>query len=186
MAVSKSIDEKYSAPPAPTEPHILTNCPLLIFYSFRFITLFASGANGGDKFDLRTLRAVRVLRPLKLVSGIPSMYCTGKAVHSVDTFNLFRLLHIITLIPFLLGLVLVLIWTFQKSFWWRLPKYFSVWKSYIFQECQCCLMTSKSQNCLSKFGPEYHKNCILHVRPWWSRFIRTRTYGTPKTWTLIF
>lgn len=26
----------------------------------------------GSDFDLRTLRAVRVLRPLKLVSGIPS------------------------------------------------------------------------------------------------------------------
>ena len=33
--------------------------------------------SGGDKsegVDLRTLRAVRVLRPLKLVSGIPSMF----------------------------------------------------------------------------------------------------------------
>lgn len=28
----------------------------------------------GSDFDLRTLRAVRVLRPLKLVSGIPSEY----------------------------------------------------------------------------------------------------------------
>ncbi len=35
-----------------------------------FITIFIS--NGGNNFDLRTLRAVRVLRPLKLVSGIPS------------------------------------------------------------------------------------------------------------------
>lgn len=38
---------------------------------FRFITIFASGG-GGSGFDLRTLRAVRVLRPLKLVSGVPS------------------------------------------------------------------------------------------------------------------
>lgn len=29
-------------------------------------------AKVGSDFDLRTLRAVRVLRPLKLVSGIPS------------------------------------------------------------------------------------------------------------------
>ena len=29
-------------------------------------------ATVGTDFDLRTLRAVRVLRPLKLVSGIPS------------------------------------------------------------------------------------------------------------------
>ncbi len=29
-------------------------------------------AGSGGPFDLRTLRAVRVLRPLKLVSGIPS------------------------------------------------------------------------------------------------------------------
>ena len=38
----------------------------------RFITLFASAQS--ETFNLRTLRAVRVLRPLKLVSGIPSMY----------------------------------------------------------------------------------------------------------------
>ncbi|VDK28855.1 unnamed protein product [Anisakis simplex] len=31
-----------------------------------------SGNEGGGTIDLRTLRAVRVLRPLKLVSGIPS------------------------------------------------------------------------------------------------------------------
>lgn len=30
------------------------------------------GVGGDKKIDLRTLRAVRVLRPLKLVSGIPS------------------------------------------------------------------------------------------------------------------
>lgn len=33
-------------------------------------------ATVGSQFDLRTLRAVRVLRPLKLVSGIPSE-CRG-------------------------------------------------------------------------------------------------------------
>jgi hypothetical protein len=42
-----------------------------------FITIFIS--NGGNNFDLRTLRAVRVLRPLKLVSGIPSK------IHADDT-----------------------------------------------------------------------------------------------------
>jgi hypothetical protein len=36
-----------------------------------FITIFIS--TDGTNFDLRTLRAVRVLRPLKLVSGIPSI-----------------------------------------------------------------------------------------------------------------
>lgn len=37
-----------------------------------FITIFIS--SDGTNFDLRTLRAVRVLRPLKLVSGVPSKY----------------------------------------------------------------------------------------------------------------
>ena len=37
-----------------------------------FITILIS--NDGTSFDLRTLRAVRVLRPLKLVSGIPSKF----------------------------------------------------------------------------------------------------------------
>ncbi len=37
-----------------------------------FITLFIS--TDGTNFDLRTLRAIRVLRPLKLVSGIPSKF----------------------------------------------------------------------------------------------------------------
>lgn len=39
-------------------------------FGARFITLFAQGNIG---VDLRTLRAIRVLRPLKLVSGIPSI-----------------------------------------------------------------------------------------------------------------
>ncbi len=46
----------------------------------RYITILSSEDNGGtagsidddDKLDLRTLRAIRVLRPLKLVSGVPS------------------------------------------------------------------------------------------------------------------
>ena len=38
---------------------------------FRFITFLVSEE---IDVDLRTLRAIRVLRPLKLVSGIPSKY----------------------------------------------------------------------------------------------------------------
>ncbi|XP_064814808.1 probable voltage-dependent N-type calcium channel subunit alpha-1B, partial [Oncorhynchus masou masou] len=34
----------------------------------------------GSEFDLRTLRAVRVLRPLKLVSGIPSLQVVLKSI----------------------------------------------------------------------------------------------------------
>ena len=43
----------------------------LINIPCRFVTLFAQ-----DELDvdLRTLRAIRVLRPLKLVSGIPSKF----------------------------------------------------------------------------------------------------------------
>lgn len=36
--------------------------------------------------DLRTLRAVRVLRPLKLVSGIPSMRTNYRAVFRREFF----------------------------------------------------------------------------------------------------
>ncbi|CAL8143658.1 unnamed protein product [Orchesella dallaii] len=42
-----------------------------------FITLFAQGNIG---VDLRTLRAIRVLRPLKLVSGIPSLQVVLKSI----------------------------------------------------------------------------------------------------------
>lgn len=41
-------------------------------YSYLFRILAAAGAHMNISVDLRTLRAVRVLRPLKLVSGIPS------------------------------------------------------------------------------------------------------------------
>ena len=34
--------------------------------------MFASTSTSSSQLDLRTLRAVRVLRPLKLVSGVPS------------------------------------------------------------------------------------------------------------------
>ncbi|XP_032939644.1 LOW QUALITY PROTEIN: voltage-dependent P/Q-type calcium channel subunit alpha-1A [Catharus ustulatus] len=37
-------------------------------------------ASVGSQFDLRTLRAVRVLRPLKLVSGIPSLQVVLKSI----------------------------------------------------------------------------------------------------------
>ncbi|XP_027563414.1 voltage-dependent P/Q-type calcium channel subunit alpha-1A-like, partial [Neopelma chrysocephalum] len=37
-------------------------------------------ATVGSQFDLRTLRAVRVLRPLKLVSGIPSLQVVLKSI----------------------------------------------------------------------------------------------------------
>ena len=37
-----------------------------------FVCVYRILAKVGSDFDLRTLRAVRVLRPLKLVSGIPS------------------------------------------------------------------------------------------------------------------
>ncbi|XP_063787224.1 voltage-dependent P/Q-type calcium channel subunit alpha-1A isoform X12 [Pseudophryne corroboree] len=37
-------------------------------------------ASTGPEFDLRTLRAVRVLRPLKLVSGIPSLQVVLKSI----------------------------------------------------------------------------------------------------------
>ncbi|KAJ8263387.1 hypothetical protein COCON_G00158440 [Conger conger] len=41
--------------------------------------ILATVGGGGD-FDLRTLRAVRVLRPLKLVSGIPSLQVVLKSI----------------------------------------------------------------------------------------------------------
>lgn len=37
-----------------------------------FLSLCSILSSVGSQLDLRTLRAVRVLRPLKLVSGIPS------------------------------------------------------------------------------------------------------------------
>lgn len=39
-------------------------------------------ATAGTDFDLRTLRAVRVLRPLKLVSGIPSESAESSATQA--------------------------------------------------------------------------------------------------------
>lgn len=54
----------------------------VVFFFHSVITMITSaiGGGGGEEHksgdsqavDLRTLRAVRVLRPLKLVSGIPS------------------------------------------------------------------------------------------------------------------
>lgn len=50
--------------------------PFNLFACSSVISVIAAqGADeSGSNFDLRTLRAVRVLRPLKLVSGIPSEY----------------------------------------------------------------------------------------------------------------
>ncbi|KAM9848256.1 voltage-dependent R-type calcium channel subunit alpha-1E [Aulostomus maculatus] len=42
--------------------------------------LAAAGAHMNNSVDLRTLRAVRVLRPLKLVSGIPSLQIVLKSI----------------------------------------------------------------------------------------------------------
>jgi hypothetical protein len=47
-----------------------------------------------DGVDLRTLRAIRVLRPLKLVSGVPSMcylwcYCSSLVARSNANFYIF-------------------------------------------------------------------------------------------------
>lgn len=48
----------------------MVHAELLIMTSYCFVCRIL--ATVGADFDLRTLRAVRVLRPLKLVSGIPS------------------------------------------------------------------------------------------------------------------
>ena len=64
-------------------PSTLVYCGLcmwrLINIPCRFVTLFAQ-----DELDvdLRTLRAIRVLRPLKLVSGIPSKFSLLIAIQS--------------------------------------------------------------------------------------------------------
>ena len=47
-------------------------------------TLMSSVPIGGkpeDGVDLRTLRAIRVLRPLKLVSGVPSKCIPKASIH---------------------------------------------------------------------------------------------------------
>ncbi|XP_035234725.1 calcium channel, voltage-dependent, N type, alpha 1B subunit, a isoform X6 [Anguilla anguilla] len=44
------------------------------------LTGILANVGGGGDFDLRTLRAVRVLRPLKLVSGIPSLQVVLKSI----------------------------------------------------------------------------------------------------------
>lgn len=57
---------------------ISETCVVLPMLFRRILTCFqGSGDETGDqeKMDLRTLRSLRVLRPLKLVSGIPSKYC---------------------------------------------------------------------------------------------------------------
>uniref|UniRef100_A0A8C7ZSF1 Calcium channel, voltage-dependent, R type, alpha 1E subunit b n=1 Tax=Oryzias sinensis TaxID=183150 RepID=A0A8C7ZSF1_9TELE len=77
--------------PVPHRQNCLTvNRSLFIFaedniirkYAKRFIEwiLATAGAHMNIPVDLRTLRAVRVLRPLKLVSGIPSLQIVLKSI----------------------------------------------------------------------------------------------------------
>lgn len=55
----------------------IISSPLFTFN--RFVTLFAD-ADIDLGIDLRTLRAIRVLRPLKLVSGVPSLQVVLKSI----------------------------------------------------------------------------------------------------------
>lgn len=76
---------------------------LFIYFTHlhRIIAMFPSL---GKKFDLRTLRAIRVLRPLKLVSGIPSMYqndCDHKIFEFLNRANYFEAKYIF--FPFFFG-----------------------------------------------------------------------------------
>lgn len=54
----------------------------LTLFLHRFITIFPNDS-ASSSFDLRTLRAVKVLRPLRLVSGIPSTYEAAFRIHFV-------------------------------------------------------------------------------------------------------
>ena len=62
----------------PPTPERLSHSLTLFLY--RFITMYPSDTASGS-FDLRTLRAVKVLRPLRLVSGIPSTYEAAIRIH---------------------------------------------------------------------------------------------------------
>jgi len=75
------------------EPVAKLSSPLL-----RYITILSSEDNGGDSessvddddgLDLRTLRAIRVLRPLKLVSGVPSKFWCLKQYTGIHVFYTF-------------------------------------------------------------------------------------------------
>ena len=57
----------------------LGGSPVPLSSSPRFITIFLRGSD--SVFDFRTLRAVKVLRPLRLVSGIPSTYQRQQRAH---------------------------------------------------------------------------------------------------------
>lgn len=77
-------------------PNVITVYPLCIR---RFVTLFAS-EDKTNSFDLNILRAVRVLRPLKLVSGVPSMYFIIKNwLGSVPSFGLFSFHTFLSVAP---------------------------------------------------------------------------------------
>jgi len=61
----------------PLGKQLFSHSHTLTLFLRRFITIFPSTPNDSastGSFDLRTLRAVKVLRPLRLVSGIPSTY----------------------------------------------------------------------------------------------------------------
>ena len=59
-------------------------------FTYSYITIlspednFDQSGKVKDGIDLRTLRAIRVLRPLKLVSGVPSKPC--HIIYSVVSF----------------------------------------------------------------------------------------------------
>lgn len=57
---------------AAVQPSSLCGCAYAHACVYSCRILAAAGAHMNISVDLRTLRAVRVLRPLKLVSGIPS------------------------------------------------------------------------------------------------------------------
>ncbi|KAK2535487.1 Cacna1b, partial [Columba guinea] len=56
------------------------NLHLISYFARLFAFTIRILATAGTDFDLRTLRAVRVLRPLKLVSGIPSLQVVLKSI----------------------------------------------------------------------------------------------------------
>lgn len=56
------------------------NFSLIVFECFRMLsTVLQSVMKEG--FDVKALRAFRVLRPLRLVSGVPSEFCGGSSVN---------------------------------------------------------------------------------------------------------
>lgn len=60
----------------------MINCILL---SIRIIALFPNLSKQYIPFNIQTLRAIRVLRPLKLVSGIPSRFIHFQCIFNSTT-----------------------------------------------------------------------------------------------------